>query len=275
MTLSLEWRALQREAQLAAEQVATGVTVLGRANHAQTGLYSQAFFAISVGLERIGKLIFVANHAVQNGGRFPTDSDLRRIGHDLQKLLPMCEVIGKTSNPQRTFAARPVDPIHQGIEETLSEFATKSRYYNLNHIVGTAGQQTDPIALWWKKVAKPICARHYTAAERKRDGVNSAAMTEALSGNAFVLHHGEDGSEINDPGAFFARAGLTAVVQRYGRLYTLQIVRWLASILAELAHVGAYEKRIEPLLGLNEPFAIFGNVDKYLRDRKTWSIYRP
>ena len=50
MTFSAEWRALQREAQLAAEQLAAGVTALGRANHAQTGLYSQAFFGLSVGL---------------------------------------------------------------------------------------------------------------------------------------------------------------------------------------------------------------------------------
>lgn len=43
MMLSAEWRALMREAQLSAEQIATGITVLGRANHAQVGLYSQAF----------------------------------------------------------------------------------------------------------------------------------------------------------------------------------------------------------------------------------------
>ena len=46
---SPEWHALGREAELAGEQLALGVTALGRANHAQQGLYTQAFFALSIG----------------------------------------------------------------------------------------------------------------------------------------------------------------------------------------------------------------------------------
>jgi hypothetical protein len=46
VTLGAQWQAVQREAQLAAEHAAYGVTVLGRANHAQTGLYTQAFFGL-------------------------------------------------------------------------------------------------------------------------------------------------------------------------------------------------------------------------------------
>lgn len=99
-------------------------------------------------------------------------------------------------------------------------------------------------------------------------------MGKLIDSDSMVIHHTEEGTEINDVGTFFAHAGVTAVVQKYGRLYTLQIVRWLSSILYELSHRGAYEKRIESLLGLNEVFAIFGNDDRYLRDRKTWSIYR-
>jgi hypothetical protein len=45
MTFPLEWHTLGREAELAAEQLAIGVTALGRANHTQMGLYHQAFFA--------------------------------------------------------------------------------------------------------------------------------------------------------------------------------------------------------------------------------------
>ncbi len=274
MTLSSEWNALQREAQLAAEQVATGVTALGRAHHAQPGLYSQAFFGVSIGLERMGKLIFVGNHAIENSGGFPRDSDLRRIGHDLRELLPMCATIGETINPQRAYASRPADSIHQGIEQTLSEFASKTRYYNLNHITGAAGQQADPITMWWQMVGIPICERHYSDRQRKKDEANAVFMDKMLGDDSIVIHHGEDGAEIDNVGDLVARAGATTVVQKYGRLYTLQIVRWLAAILYELSHFGAYQKRIEPLLGLNDPFAIFGKDDRYLRDRKTWSIYR-
>ncbi|MDR4467858.1 MAG: hypothetical protein MRJ68_06090 [Nitrospira sp.] len=274
MTLSAEWLALQREAQLAAEQIATGVTILGRANHAQTGLYSQAFFGLSIGLERIGKLIVVANHAIQNNGNFPTDSDLRKIGHELRKLLSTCDLIGKAIKPEGAYTSRPADHIHRGIEETLSEFATRSRYYNLAYIAGGAGGQSDPIGTWWENVAKPICDRHYPESQRRKDEAQAAFMGKLLDRHSMVIHHTEEGAEINDLGTFFARAGVTVVVQKYGRLYMLQIVRWLSSIITELSRRGAYEKRIEPLLGLDEPFWIFRGDDRSLLKRKTWSIYR-
>lgn len=274
MMLSTEWRALQREAQLAAEQIATGVTTLGKANHAQPGLYSQAFFGLSIGLERLGKLIVITNHAIENSGSFPSDNDLRQIGHDLRKILSKCERIGKTVDPERLYAARPTELIHEGIEETLSEFATVSRYYNLNHITGGASNQVDPIAMWWDKVGMPICERHYSAQQQKRDAAKACINTSLLGECSTVLHYLEDGTEVNNVNDFVGHAGATAIVQKYGRVYTLQIVRWLASILFELSHHGAYVKRIEPLLGLHEPFALFGNDDRFLRRRRTWSTYR-
>ncbi len=138
VTLGAQWRAVQREAQLAAEQAAHGVTVLGRANHAQTGLYTQAFFGLSIGLERMGKLIFLTDHAIRSDGAFPTDQDLRKIGHDLASLLAKCEAIGAGLSQDRDYMAWPSDAIHRGIEDVLSLFATKLRYYNLNHLAGAA-----------------------------------------------------------------------------------------------------------------------------------------
>ena len=55
----------------------------------------------------------------------------------------------------------------------------------------------------------------------------------------------------------------------------MQIMHWLTRILRRLSFTGAYEHRIEALFGLEEPFAIFNNEDRYFRDRKTWAIYRP
>ncbi len=275
MMLDAQWRAVQREAQLAAEQIAHGVTALGRANHAQTGHYTQAFFGLSIGLERIGKLIFLADHAIKNDGAFPTDNELRRIGHNLESLLPMCELIGSGLDSDREYIARPVDPIHRGIEQVLSLFATKLRYYNLNHLAGTGQDQQDPVALWWDKVATPICDRHYSKQQRKKVEADAAIMEDSFGDKSMVVHSTEGGESIQDLYTLFACGGATRVVQKYGRLYSLQIVRWLSSMIVELSHRGAYGQRIEALLGPHEPFGIFVNEDKYLRDRKTWSIYRP
>lgn len=273
MALGAQWRAMQREAQLSAEQSAHGITVLGRANHAQIGYYTQAFFALSIGLERMGKLIFLADYAIRNKGAFPTDRDLRKIGHDLGPLLGKCEEIGTSISQNRDYSVRPNDPIHQGIEDVLSLFATKLRYYNLNNLSGADQGQHDPVALWWGKVATPICSRHYTEKQRKKDAADAAVMENILGESSTIIHSTETGDPINSIQTLFAQARATIVVQKYGRLYTMQIIRWLASILFELSHQGAYELRIQALLGLHEPFTIFLNDDFYLRSRKTWSIY--
>lgn len=260
---------------MAAEQAAHGVTVLGWANHAQTGFYTQAFFALSIGLKRMGKLIFLTDHTIRNGEAFPTDRGLRKFCHDLSSLLYKCEEIGTGISQDRDYIARPNDPIHRGIEDVLSLFATKLRYYNLNHLAGADRGQEDPVALWWEKVAIPICDRHYSERQREKYEADAAAMESLFGEISSVIHTAEDGDPIRNINSLFARARATRVVQKYGRLYTMQIVRWLASIMYDLSNCGAYEQRIQALLGLHEPFTIFLNKDSYFRSRKTWSIYSP
>jgi hypothetical protein len=262
--------AIIREAQLAAQQIGQGVTALGKANHAETGLYSQAFFGLSIGIERMGKLIFIADFAICNSGKFPDDKALRGFGHDISSLLPKCDAIGKTVDPERGYPDRPNDPINQGIEEVLTLFATKLRYYNLSHLAGSAVSQRDPIALWWEKVAIPICDRHYTQRQQEKDLAEAEIFEKLLGNNAFVMHTSEEGTPIRDMTTFVGRGKATRVVQSYGRMYTLQIVRWLESILHSLSHKGAYECRIEGLLGMYEPFARFHNEDRDLKRWKSW-----
>src|ERR1700730_244824 len=132
---SSEWHALGREAELAAEQIALGVTTLGKANHAQSGLYTQAFFGLSIGLERLAKLILVADHMLSHSGLFPNDDQLKKIGHDISELFDRCEAISTKQRAGKDYSDRPCNPTHQGIVITLTEFGRLSRYYNLDLIV--------------------------------------------------------------------------------------------------------------------------------------------
>jgi hypothetical protein len=276
MIFSPEWQALGREAELAAEQIANGITALGRANHAQKGYYTQAFFGLSIGLERLAKLIIVADHAINNSGQFPSDSQLKKIGHDIADLCDLCDILSIKHRAGKKYAGRPNKPVHQEIIKTLTEFARLSRYYNLDLIAhGMAPRLPEPIQAWWKRVGQLVLSEHYTARQRERDASQSAAMAAMLRDFTNVLHHTEEGVVINDIEQLMNGAGATRIVQQYGRLYTLQIIRWLAFLISDLSHTGAYERRIEPLLGLDERFIIFMNEDGYLRRRKTWSIYRP
>jgi hypothetical protein len=274
MRFSQEWHALGREAELAATQIALGVTALGRANHARLGDYTLAFFGLASGVERLGKLIVIGDHAIAHRGEFPDNKFLKGLSHDLGVLLNHCETVSGARRTTAEYSKRPDDRVHQGIIQTLSEFSTLTRYYNLDLLAGgKAAKLPEPVGAWWKQVGAPILSQHYTARQRQRDDATADALAELLSGHARVLHHSETGEPIDDVATLVRRAGATRVVQTYGRLYVLQIVRWLSYTISDVAHEAAYTHRIEPFLGVDEPFKFFLNDDRYFRTRKSWSIY--
>ena len=68
-----EWHAISRECALVRHLIGSGVTALGQANYAdKRGEYYTAFFGLSVGLERLAKLILVADYAITKAAECPT-----------------------------------------------------------------------------------------------------------------------------------------------------------------------------------------------------------
>jgi hypothetical protein len=269
----IQHTAVMREAQLAAGQIGAGATSLGKANHAEPGYYHQAFFGLSIGIERLCKLIFIADFAIQHGGTFPDQKLLRDLGHKIDELLDVCEEIGTRVDQSRTYAERPDSPIHVAIVRLLTEFATSARYHNITFLRTPRSAGRDPIAAWWVDVGLPICQEHYRERNRQRDEALAESLGAVVNRTAFVMMTAETGDPIDDAVAMMKRQGATRVVQRYGRMYTLQIVRWLVSIAWELSHTAGYEKRIAGLFCFHEALTGFLVEDSYMRERKTWGPY--
>lgn len=273
--LSPQHQAIQREAQLAAEQVAHGVTVLGKANFAEQGLYSQAFFSLSIGFERIGKLVYIANHALNNEGRFPTDADLKReFGHDISKLFCECKKINVNLKSQFEMSNDELNEIHIIIVRFLSDFAKSLRYYNLNFLSDTSSSQLDPIGRWRNEIVSRIFRKHYTNKMVTEDERKARRTGSVIGENSFILHSDEHGSNINTSYDLALASIRAERAQKFSRFYVLQLARWFSRILNKLAHICAYERRFGCFLGLEEPFAIFLNDDASFKSRKTWAIRR-
>ena len=113
------WYALQRESSLAAEHLASGVTALGKANYAQEAYYAQAFFALTIGLERCAKLALLIDHALQHGGNFPDNKELRNYGHNIDVLLKEVDQIAQRLGMSKAEDRLPDSSIHKGIIEVL------------------------------------------------------------------------------------------------------------------------------------------------------------
>ena len=276
--LSPEHLVLNREAGIAAELLASGATLLGRANYAHTGLYGQAFFNLSIGFERAAKLVYIADYAINHSGSFPSNDVLKKkIGHDLDQLFSHAEVVSAKWRNGKDYSERPNSDIHNGIVQTLTEFAHKTRYYNLDLITEGKGARNsqDPMFAWNARVIQPVLEKHCTPARRKKIDENARKISAMLEDHTMVRFTDEAGGSMDTVYAASRRTGETDVARKWAPLYVLQLARWLAFLISDLSHEGAYRHRIEALLGLNEHFAIFINHDAYLKSRRTWSIYRP
>lgn len=269
--MNSRWQALAREAAAAAEHMAIGATALARANYAQTAYYAQAFFSLSVGFERSGKLAFVVDHALDNAGSFPSRKALKEFSHDLTAVLANMAEIGARRGVAVTL---PQSGIHQGIIGVLTDFATNvSRYYNLEVISGSAHQNAqDPIAAWSRRVTQPILDAHYTPTRRASDEERARLLDELVGPFTMIRHHAETGESIDSFYEGSRRTAATDFAKRWERLYVLQIARFIAEVLRELGF-RAHQQGLQDVPYLSEFFAIFMNNDKYFRSRKTWSIY--
>jgi hypothetical protein len=168
---------------------------------------------------------------------------------------------------------RPNEQIHRTIITNLTEFAKETRYYNLSSLTDVATGSREPINAWWNDIGQLILEKHYTTKRRAKDEMHAAIMGKMIDESALILHHDEAGQPITSYSAMVLRAGATSIVQKYGRLYVMQLARWLASTICELSRHAAYELRYEAFIGLDEPFHIFCCEDDYILNKKTWSIY--
>jgi hypothetical protein len=266
-----DWHTIGREAELAVGQTASGITALGRASHFEKEYYTQAFFGLSIGLERIAKLIMISDYAITHAGTFPSNSILRNVGHDIATLLAHCETLSTQYRAGKMYAERPMGEIHNGIIMTLTEFGKISRYYNLDLLTGgSAATLPEPIHAWWQRVGRPILSAHYSKRQRERDRQRAAALDTNMGENVAVLFHTEAEVPITNVEELALHAAATRVIQKYGRLYTLQIVRWLSYLISDLAYVG--QSKVSGLFGLDELFMMFRADDRFFRDRTLWRV---
>jgi len=79
-------------------------------------------------------------------------------------------------------------------------------------LAGVDEGQQDPVALWWEKVATPICSRHYTERQRRKDEAEAAILEKTLGQSSAVIHSTETGNPINSVHRLFTQAKATSVV---------------------------------------------------------------
>lgn len=263
------FRALIREATFTKEVLGAGATQIRKANYAAHGVYAQAFAALSVGLERIGKLCLILDHYIDNNGRFSNFNYLKnQVGHKLELLQSKGGEIAERRNVEFRFLSSLNHPLHSAILRVLHAYADGDRYSNINILIG-ARQQDDPIAAWFTLVDTPIFESLVSRQKKERIVKNAALGQGAMPFTSF--HTAETGEVIERYGEASFRTGMYEVVAPFRQFYVLQIIRYWVELLCELGSQAQSLGRQEiPFFG--EIFGGFYNDDTYFKSRKTWEF---
>ncbi len=271
-----EWHALRREATLVSQLIGAGATALGRASYATGfGEYYTAFFGLSIGIERLAKLILIADHVLDHAGTLPDRKAVKRYGHKLGALIEEVDLIAKKHALELSFPG-PLDSISKSVIACLDAFAdaSKGRYANFEAIGNPSfNPEDEPVAKWWREVVEPILDKHYRGKPAEAGVKARAQVIDAMIGHVSSVHFFDEyGSSMNDVATASERTGQSKWAQKYGRFYTLSIVRWLADIFSELTQINGYQDGLEVLFGHYEFFTGYQVDDTFLLSRKKWPL---
>jgi hypothetical protein len=191
MVFSATWFLLEQEGLLARACLCNGLTALRRANLGdKKGLFYSAFFELSIGFERMLKLILILDHMARNQLVPPDSKAVEDFGHKLRSLFDAAKSVCATRGVTALDAFQP-DSLPIAILGFLDDFAHPGgRYSNINKLTGHRHQaMTDPIAQW-DEIANRIMREHATPKERQRAQLNGLVASAAFGDAAASLISG-------------------------------------------------------------------------------------
>ena len=167
---------MQQEGYLFRSCLSEGLTALRNANIHDIGQYYIAFFQLSIGLERLMKVIIILEYAATHDLTFPTTALLRGLGHDLHELVAGVQRI-QASWPSHPLSFLISSTIEWEILDHLNEFAKGARYFNLDRITAHTSR-VDPLRRW-KFILERIIATEHSVHEPGIAAAQSTIMCAA------------------------------------------------------------------------------------------------
>jgi len=262
------WHALAREAAMAGRLIGSGLESLRRADNSAPAVYYEAFFGLTIGLERTCKLAIVAGDYMAHGV-FPTDAELKKkYGHDLIRLV--AEIRARIADGRLTSHwSVPEGPEADDLVSFLTDFAKFNRYYNLSLLSGGIGaNDTEPIRTWVDLVLRYHPQPPLKPSELKN--IEAMADIDRKIGHNFMfMQTDERENRISDFAAGATHHLTTEHVRKEGTMMGVRLARALALSLHSLSYAGNSQGDVLPVF--IEFFGILYNEDNYLKTRKRFN----
>lgn len=180
---------LEQEGLLAKACLCNGLTALRHANlgENQKGLFYSAFFELSIGFERMMKLIVILDHMGRHDLKPPPKKDIEGLGHKLINLFAETKKIGSSLGLD-ALDQHGLSSVSYRTLVFLNDFAhTDGRYSNINHLIGQPSTaKPEPLGAW-AQLAQGILRDCATARERARVETSGKLMDEKIGSMVFTL----------------------------------------------------------------------------------------
>jgi hypothetical protein len=150
-------------------------------------LFYSAFFELSIGFERVLKLVLILDHMARNQLVPPDSKTVEDYGHKLRALFDAAKAICTARNVTALDGFQ-ADSLPIVILGFLDDFAHPGgRYSNINKLTGHRHQaMADPIARWGE-IASQIMQTQATPRERERAQMNGRMASIAFGDAAASL----------------------------------------------------------------------------------------
>lgn len=229
---------LSQEGFLISAFLAQGLTALRAAGAHDKGALYRASFQLSIGIERMMKVIAIIHHMGENSGSPPTGREIKdRFGHDFPKLsgavMPISARID--GDPLGTVLA---DPLNRRIFDLLGEFGKGDiRYFNLEALAATP-PELDPLSKWHLLFDEIV--EHDVPKRRKAMAIAQALMIGSLiDQTATVIMHDLQGSALTGR-TLVERRALEGEAARYAVWRVMQLLFALKRVLDKVTHTAMY-----------------------------------
>jgi hypothetical protein len=275
LSFSPTWFLLQQEGFLSQACLCNGLTALANANIGdKKGLYYSAFFELSIGLERMMKLIIILDHMAQNELAPPNSQTIEQYQHKLNALFKatydICSARGLTS--LQPFDG---DSLPRVLLTFLDSFAHPGgRYANLNKLTGHRHQALADPLVEWGRIATQIFAKQATASQRKT-AKRSGYIARAAFGDAAASMISDLDQTYSDVEGLFARASELETVGRHAIFALVCLIDALRNVLDEVTSNAMQVNRnfSQDVVGvpdMNEFFQFAWADKNYVMRKRRW-----
>lgn len=169
---------LSMEGHITRSCLCTGLTEIRNGNIGNAkGRFYTGFFQLSIGIERLAKLALILDYMVDNQLSPPGKRYISYFGHDIDKLFSELRSVA-SKRKSSTLSAFNLEPLPNAILLFLSQFASKTRYANLDGLAnGSSGKE--PISEW-NSILTEVLKKNMPQKRIDQISMQSASVANAM-----------------------------------------------------------------------------------------------